>query len=824
MRRGGKKEGRGDSGSGKDAAKERRPPAKWVPVALEDEFPSEFSHTALLATLLFVGVLSVYAATMHPSVSGGDNGELLGCACELGIAHPPGYPTFTMLGFLFFKFFPFGRPAFRIGFMSAMCDAMAGVLVMLCVQRWVLLHEVSARRDRRKKGRDSSERAASVQDNDSAKEAKEESDVFIGSAWLGLLGGGLYSLSPLVWMYSVQAEVFAMNNMFAALLLYLIIRYNEQRSPQLAYLGALCIGLGLTNQHTLVLYAVPVVVWALLQDKCALCAPRHFGVMVALGLLGLTPYIFLYTHVNYAPLGSWGNTGTLDGFITHFTRKEYGTFQLYSGGDAQQKQVLKGTLLYLNAMTEDCLLVGLPLMLAGMVYAVSERLRCRRETPITPILCAWVFYLIVFHSLSNLPIDKLRLFLGIHMRFWMQPHLISFMLVALGFKAVLSHPMVLGGQLWQRHLVVPLVLSLLLAQVGLNYKKMDQSDNTHVAELGKKCLQYMPKNSIIISQGDMVTNAMRYLQRCEKYRTDVLLLDETMMTYKWMRDVQGVKMQPWGIVFPSHYHAPPSYTHIPDTYSMEQFLAANAKNFKKHPLFKAGAWLGDVQGLADSGVPSWHLVPVGLISKVMRKGKDMSADDWLKWYNKKLFPAEPDYYRFDDAAWEWLMRRIVLEWRAKVAFRFANIAVEKAKETGDISWIKNGTADLEDILRLEMLPEGGKDKSYILADLYNAIGMMTVHMQVPLFQASLRYTQARMRARAHTHTHSPHRTCVGPKASWRSTSRWPPPCDASRCPYLRTKLWRRCAQPRTCGRARAGLDRRRGGAGGHERACRLQLR
>jgi hypothetical protein len=36
----------------------------------------------------------------------------------------------------------------------------------------------------------------------------------------------------------------------------------------------------------------------------------------------------------------------------------------------------------------------------------------------------------------------------------------------------------------------------------------------------------------------MLTNAIRYLQRCEKYRTDVLLLDETMMTYKWVRDVQ----------------------------------------------------------------------------------------------------------------------------------------------------------------------------------------------------------------------------------------------------------------------------------------------
>jgi hypothetical protein len=32
--------------------------------------------------------------------------------------------------------------------------------------------------------------------------------------------------------------------------------------------------------------------------------------------------------------------------------------------------------------------------------------------------------------------------------------------------------------------------------------------------------------------GDMITNAMRYLQRCEGVRRDVLLLDETMMTYK----------------------------------------------------------------------------------------------------------------------------------------------------------------------------------------------------------------------------------------------------------------------------------------------------
>jgi hypothetical protein len=44
----------------------------------------ELFFTPLAGAILFTGVLSVYVMTLHPSVSGGDNGELLGCACELG--------------------------------------------------------------------------------------------------------------------------------------------------------------------------------------------------------------------------------------------------------------------------------------------------------------------------------------------------------------------------------------------------------------------------------------------------------------------------------------------------------------------------------------------------------------------------------------------------------------------------------------------------------------------------------------------------------------------------------------------------------------------
>jgi hypothetical protein len=63
-------------------------------------------------------------------------------------------------------------------------------------------------------------------------------------------------------------------------------------------------------------------------------------------------------------------------------------------------------------------------------------------------------------------------------------------------------------------------------------------------------------------------------------------------------------------------------------------------------------------------------------------------------------------------------------------YRFSNIAVEEAQATGDIGWIHNATTDLTDIFNLEVLPEGKKDKSFILADLHNALGMLTIHSQV----------------------------------------------------------------------------------------------
>ena len=53
---------------------------------------------ALIVTAL-AGIvpLAVYVATLTPTVAGGDAGEMITVAYLLGVAHPPGYPLYTLL-------------------------------------------------------------------------------------------------------------------------------------------------------------------------------------------------------------------------------------------------------------------------------------------------------------------------------------------------------------------------------------------------------------------------------------------------------------------------------------------------------------------------------------------------------------------------------------------------------------------------------------------------------------------------------------------------------------------------------------------------------
>uniref|UniRef100_UPI00398F7EFD protein O-mannosyl-transferase TMEM260 isoform X1 n=1 Tax=Pristiophorus japonicus TaxID=55135 RepID=UPI00398F7EFD len=253
--------------------------------------PSARAWAPAPAALLLTVVSAVYLHTTQRSVPGGDSGELVTAACELGVAHPPGYPLFTLLARLAMTL-PLGSPAFRVNVLNAMLGAATAPLLFDTAFR------------------------------------------LSGSYCGGILAAGLFAFSRLAWQWSVTAEVFALNNFFVGLLMVLTVRFSAaptaRERSKLSLQGAFCCGLSLCNQHTVVLYLMYIVPWVLFrlhrEKELSVRAVLWLGLCFGAGVL---PYLYLpiSSYLNRARW-SWGDQTSLRGFITHLLREEYGTFNL----------------------------------------------------------------------------------------------------------------------------------------------------------------------------------------------------------------------------------------------------------------------------------------------------------------------------------------------------------------------------------------------------------------------------------------------------------------------------------------------------------------
>ncbi|OXB57949.1 hypothetical protein ASZ78_009356 [Callipepla squamata] len=90
---------------------------------------------AAVAGAVGAAVVAVYAGTLQPALPGGDAGELITAAYELGVAHPPGYPLFTLLAGLAMRLLPGGSAAGRVNLLGAVLGAAAAALLFYTVLR-----------------------------------------------------------------------------------------------------------------------------------------------------------------------------------------------------------------------------------------------------------------------------------------------------------------------------------------------------------------------------------------------------------------------------------------------------------------------------------------------------------------------------------------------------------------------------------------------------------------------------------------------------------------------------------------------------------------
>ncbi|MFZ1398316.1 MAG: DUF2723 domain-containing protein [Candidatus Promineifilaceae bacterium] len=194
--------------------------------------------------------------------SSGDGGELITAAVTLGVPHPPGYPTYVLLGKLV-SFLPVEPVAYRFHLFSALCVAGAAGLLTATARQL----------------------GPAASDN--------------RSPLLASVPGLLFAFSPLVWHQAVVAEVYGLNLLLVAAFLWALL--GERPSLLTGFL----LGLSFTS-HLTSLFLVPL---ALL-----LTARQMWGRLATGAALGAVPYLLLPLLAQSGSPVVWSDPTTLAGW------------------------------------------------------------------------------------------------------------------------------------------------------------------------------------------------------------------------------------------------------------------------------------------------------------------------------------------------------------------------------------------------------------------------------------------------------------------------------------------------------------------------------
>ena len=100
-------------------------------VAIESHRSSILWHS-LVCLGIFV---AVYVKCTSASIPSGDAGDFIISAYHFGVAHPPGYPLYVTIGYIWMRILPFGTPAFKLNLLTSIIGGVAAFVVYITTFR-----------------------------------------------------------------------------------------------------------------------------------------------------------------------------------------------------------------------------------------------------------------------------------------------------------------------------------------------------------------------------------------------------------------------------------------------------------------------------------------------------------------------------------------------------------------------------------------------------------------------------------------------------------------------------------------------------------------
>ena len=256
------------------------------------------------------------------SVFGGDSGDIILAAWFGGVAHPPGYPLNTMIGWFFTHLSVGGSVAFRADIMAAFFQALnVGVLFLI------------------------------------VKKLTRNTIISLGASLV-------IAFNPLFWLYAHTLEVFQLKILLAFLAQYFLLCWFEGKKKTHLYISIALLGLAVFH-HTMSLLIIPAFAFLIYKkDKKIFSQKKVIIRLLSVFLAGVLPYLFvIFAAFRKTPI-NWDDPSNLNNLIRLATRADFGSFSAadFLVGQTLQMRFVQ-LLSFFGFIKNDFLLIGLLLVI-----------------------------------------------------------------------------------------------------------------------------------------------------------------------------------------------------------------------------------------------------------------------------------------------------------------------------------------------------------------------------------------------------------------------------------------------------------------------------
>jgi hypothetical protein len=252
----------------------------------------------LIGVFVAIVIFFIYLFSLCPTVYLIDSGELAVVSYTLGIAHPTGYPLYTLISY-FVAHIP-GDVMRNLNVLSALFSVAAALFLYFTTRRIV------------------------------------KNDV------VPIITVSLFAFSPTIWRISITNEVYALAALFAIIIVYaLYVMHNERGFYVIMYL----IGLSLTNHIIIFSLTAPLFMYIVLTHR--LCIKKIiYGLLFT--LLALSLYVYLIARTCGGAEFAWGNTCNVQRLFWHVTGRQYQVWMFSLSWSEMLHNLIRGFMILLR--------------------------------------------------------------------------------------------------------------------------------------------------------------------------------------------------------------------------------------------------------------------------------------------------------------------------------------------------------------------------------------------------------------------------------------------------------------------------------------------